>query len=230
MKIINWNVGRPTQPKGERILRKLKELNGDIVILTETNARINLSRDYTLISTLSLPKDLEGKATTYKEGENRSSIWSKYPVSNTYPTYDPYTSLCADIQTPFGMLRVYATIIGVFGGRGDRFKEDLKGQLSDFDKLFLGKQVCLVGDYNTTFHGYAYPNPDTRKELAKLLEQHNLTNLTSIIADSVDHIAISNNFLHDTEKCISFWNLDKRISDHIGVSVTIEKANLVKLA
>ena len=230
MKIINWNVGRPTKVKGEKILSKLKELNGDIVVLTETNASINPGPEYTLVATQDLPKDIEGKLVTYKEGENRSSIWSKYPVSDTYLTYDHYTSVCADLLTPLGMLRVYATIIGVFGGKGDRFKEDLKGQLSDFDKLFLDKQVCLIGDFNIAFNGYPYPSKPDMKTMNKIIEQHNLTNLTSMIADSVDHVAISNNFLNDTEKSIILWNLDKRVSDHIGVSVSIEKANVLKLA
>lgn len=182
---------------------------------------MNPGPEFTLVSTQSLPKDIEGDLTTYKEGENRSSIWTKYPVSYTYPTYDPYTSVCADILTPFGILAIYATIIGVFGGKGKRFQEDLKGQLSDFDKLFPGKHVCLIGDFNTTFNGFKYPNEAAQRTLNEVFQKFNLNNLTTEIEDCVDHIAISKDFIIDTEKSISLWNLDKRMSDHVGVSVSI---------
>jgi hypothetical protein len=40
MKIINWNVGRPSKSKDEKNLEKLNELDADIIILTETNSSI----------------------------------------------------------------------------------------------------------------------------------------------------------------------------------------------
>ncbi len=46
MKIINWNVGRPSTNKVKSITEKLMELNADIVLLTETNSIIELGSVY----------------------------------------------------------------------------------------------------------------------------------------------------------------------------------------
>jgi len=51
MKIVNWNVGRPSKPKSKLILDTLDELNGDIVILTETNSSITPKGNNTLVAT-----------------------------------------------------------------------------------------------------------------------------------------------------------------------------------
>jgi hypothetical protein len=60
MKIINWNVGRPSQAKSQLKCDKLNELNGDVLILTETNSKIRPSGDYTLVSSEHLPQDFDG--------------------------------------------------------------------------------------------------------------------------------------------------------------------------
>jgi endonuclease/exonuclease/phosphatase family metal-dependent hydrolase len=52
-----------------------------------------------------------------------------------------------------------------------------------------------------------------------------LQNLTSEIDGNIDHIAISKSF-RKTAECA--WNLDKTLSDHIGVSVSVERSDLDK--
>ena len=219
MKIINWNVGRPTKNRGKQILDKLNELDGDILVLTETNSIVTPPANYNLVSTKFLPTNFDG--VIYADGENRTSIWTKFPVAKAYKTFDDVTSVCADISTPFGLLTIYATIIGVFGGKGQRFQDDLQGQLQDFDNLFSNKQVCLIGDYNVTFTGFVYPSYLARQTLNSVFEKFVLTNLTSSISDSVDHIAISNDFIKSKKIKLDSWNLDKSLSDHIGVSITL---------
>ncbi len=220
MKIVNWNVGRPSKAKGELIVDKLNELNGDIIVLTETNSNVIPDGDYNLVSTLPLFKGLDG--IDYQEGEIRSAIWTKYSVNITYETYDQYTSVCADILTPYGVLTLYATIIGVFGGKGDRFKQDLENQYLDFAKVFADKQGCIIGDFNTAFTGFAYPSLIARQKLNEAFDKFDLTNLTSSITDSVDHIAVSSSFMIGKTCTIDQpWNMDKKLSDHLGYSVTI---------
>jgi hypothetical protein len=41
----------------------------------------------------------------------------------------------ADIETPFGLLTVYGSIIGVFGNRKPRFDNDLYGQMTPAEKI-----------------------------------------------------------------------------------------------
>ena len=220
LKIINWNVGRPTKNKCNKILDKLNELGGDIVILTETNSSINL-KSYDLVSTDLLPKQLDG--VPYKDGENRVSIWTKFPATPSQKTFNGFTSVCTDIPTPFGLLTVYGTIIGIFGGTKPPFHQDLQSQLLDFDRIFPGKKVCLVGDYNIIFSGQAYPSHLARETLNDVFQKFALTNLTATISDCVDHIALSDSFIKNKKVNIDTWNLDKVLSDHIGISVTLEK-------
>ena len=221
MIIINWNVGRPSKNKGAKILDELNKRDADILILTETNSSIKPQGSYHEVSTARLQGVTDG--VPYKEGEIRTSIWTKYPVGERYPTFNDNTSVCADIKTESGILTVYATIIGIFGGTKPPFKKDLESQLDDFDNLFPGKQVCLVGDYNITFTGRAYQSHLVRQTLNDVFKKFKMTNLTVSIADSVDHIAISNDFMGNKNVSFEIWNEDKKLSDHVGVCLTIIK-------
>ncbi|MEZ4935964.1 MAG: hypothetical protein R2799_00060 [Crocinitomicaceae bacterium] len=153
MKIATWNLERLIKNKNEAVLAKIKEIDADIFVLTETNSTISLE-DYNSVCTETLSKGQDGIA--YKERENRESIWTKYPILKSYETYDRFTSVCADIETPLGVLTVYGTIIGVFANKQPRFDEDLFGQIEDFNRIFPGKQVCIIGDLNIMFSGFAY--------------------------------------------------------------------------
>jgi len=219
MKIINWNVGRPSKNKGEKILEKLNKLDADILILTETNSSIVPHGDYNELSTARLRGVTDG--VPYKDGEIRTSIWTKYSIIKHHSTFNDKTSVCADIKTKSGVLTVYATIIGILGGTKPAFKVDLQSQLLDFDNLFPGKQVCIAGDYNIIFTGRAYPSLSARQTLNDVFQKFNLKNITDSVADCVDHIAISNDFMGDKKVSFEIWNEDKKLSDHIGVCATI---------
>jgi len=219
MKIINWNVGRPSKNKDKKILEELNKRDADILILTETNSSIKPQGKYHEVSTAHLERVTDG--VPYKEGEIRTSIWTKYPIIKRYSTYNDNTSVCTDIKTESGVLTVYATIIGILGGTKPPFKKDLEAQLHDFDNIFPGKQVCIVGDYNITFSGHPYPSLSARQTLNDVFQKFNMKNLTSAIMDSVDHITISREILGNKKVSIEIWNEDKKLSDHIGFCATI---------
>lgn len=217
MKIATWNLERLKKNKSEAILSKLAELDADILILTETDSRIGLGEKYTSVSTQALFDGYDG--IKYKKTENRVTIWTKYKVEKQHKTFDNYTSICVELQTPLGLLNVYGTIIGVFSGKGERFNEDLKSQLVDIENL--SGNSCLVGDFNITFSGYVYPSHKARNELNETFDKLHLNCLTSKIADSVDHIAISENFIQNRKATLAIWNEDKSLSDHIGICITL---------
>mgnify|MGYP003468136382 CR=1 FL=1 len=121
----------------------------------------------------------------------------------------------------FGILKVYGTIIGIFGGIGKRFESDLMGQLSDFENFEAEKSNCIIGDLNVYFSGYAYPSRYARNILNETFEKLKMENLTSEIAENVDHIIISKEFIKNKKTEIETWNLDKKLSDHIGICLTI---------
>ncbi len=219
MKILTWNVERP-KISNQLILDKLAEYNADVLILTETNVIMNPGKEYIPIASETLIKGHDG--INYQAGENRTTIWTKYKTSAYHKTYDNYTSVCAQIETPNGSLNVYATIIGVFGGIGERFKTDLENQLLDFEMLSSENSLCIVGDLNVTFSGRVYPSHDARNKLNTAFEKLKLTNLTSEIENNVDHIVLSKGFIENKKVTIEIWNHDKILSDHIGICLTIE--------
>lgn len=219
MKIATWNLQRLDKNKTQQILSKLAEIDADIFVLTETNTCIQLD-NYSCIATDLLPTDFDG--IKYKGGENRVSILTKYNATTRHQTFDSFTTVCTDIETPFGLLTVYGTIIGVFANRQPRFDNDLKGQLSDFKKIFPGRQICIAGDFNTMFADYVYPSHNARDTLNDTFKHFGLINKTAVIADNVDHIVLSDTFIKNKKVQIDEpWNKDKKLSDHIGLCLTL---------
>ena len=74
---------------------------------------------------------------------------------------------------------------------------------------------------NVYFSGYAYPSRYARNILNETFEKLKMENLTSEIAENVDHIIISKEFIKNKKIKIETWNLDKKLSDHIGICLTI---------
>lgn len=218
MRIATWNLERLIKRKNQLVLEKLVDINADILVLTETNSIIELE-NYTCISTDSLPTEFDN--IKYAEGENRVSILTKYKATTRHETFDSYTTVCTDIETPFGVLNVYGSIIGVFANRQPRFDNDLYGQLADFDKIFPGRQVCFAGDLNITFSGRPWPSNKARQTLLDAFKNYGLTNTTANIEDTVDHIVLSNNFLDNKLLEIETWNTDMTLSDHVGHVLTL---------
>jgi len=216
MKIATWNLQRLDKRKDTQILDKLVEINADIIVLTETAFNIQLP-NYSCVSTLSLPTNFD--SVNYKKGENRVSILTKYKVIAQYKTFDNYTTVCADLETPYGILTTYGSIIGVFGNKQPRFNQDLEGHLSDFKNLFPNKQICFLGDFNTTFSGRTWPSKLARNTLNNTFKTYELTNVTEQISDTVEHIVLSNKLIENNHIKTSVWNTDKKLSDHLGICI-----------
>lgn len=219
MKILTWNVER-----GKRGAAALEEIirryNADIIILTETTKAINPGLPES-VATTELYNGYDG--IDYKAGENRITIWSNYKIDRVVQTYDDYTSICAEIDTSIGKLTVYGTIIGVFGGNGrasERYKSDLQHTIDDV--LELTEPLCIAGDLNTTFSGWTYPSHEGRNALKDLFGQKEMVCLTAEIENNVNHIAMSRSFIEGKNISIETWNHDKKLSDHIGICVTID--------
>lgn len=218
MKIATWNLERPTRTskKLSSIVEILKELDPDIVILTETNDVIDLGQAYHSFHTASLPIGF------YKEGERRVSVFTKFPFLNFHNTFRNDTSVCVELKTDFGNLIVYGTVIGIYGNRRADFIADLDQQLVDFDNIAAGNNFCLAGDLNMSFGCNTYYTEEGRGKLNDAFERSNLINLTANIPENIDHIVVSKSFLGGTNISPPYvWNPNKDLSDHIGVCVTI---------
>jgi len=220
MKILTWNVERLKHSK-KSILDKIEEFKADIIVLTETSSELTLNANYNSKSTKSLNATFDN--VTYKLGENRTTIWTKYRILKSHKTFDNFTSVWSEIETEFGILNVYGTIIGVFGGKGTRFETDLNGQLNDFENFDKTASNCIIGDLNIYFSGYAYPSHKAKNTLNQTFERLEMENFTSEIEENVDHIIISKEFVKNKIIQIETWNLDKKLSDHKGICITIKE-------
>lgn len=218
MKILTWNVER-LKHSWENIRTTIETFNADIIVLTETSSKLQLNDTYKSIATKNLPENFDG--IQYKNHENRTTICTKYNVIKKYKTQNEYTSVCSEIDTEFGTLKVFGTIIGVFGGKGERFQIDLNMQILDFLTFDKNQSNCIIGDLNVMFSGYAYPSHHARNRLNATFDDLQMKNLTATIANNVDHIILSKSFLKNKTINVELFNADKKLSDHLGICVTI---------
>ncbi|MDB5202897.1 MAG: endonuclease/exonuclease/phosphatase family protein [Ferruginibacter sp.] len=221
MKIATWNIERPS-PNGHKspnIVEYLQKLNADILVLTETNECIDLGSAYEVFHTEIFPGGF------YKPGDRQVSIFSKYPIIRQIQTFRADTSLCLAIDTPYGELVVYGTIIGNLGNRGDQFKLDLDHQLADFERIGKDVHFCIMGDLNISFSDNFYFTDAGRKMLTHSFGNLGMKLMTEQIAQNIDHVVLTKDFIADKKIKSGFWNNTEnkstRLSDHKGVFVEI---------
>ena len=222
MKVSVWNLMRPNSKTVERnslFLDTLNQIDQDIIILTETNSIIEFGDKYFSVSTTPLPKLVD--KYTYEPGENRVTIFSKFPFIRQIPTADSYTSVCAETITPFGQLIIYGTIIGYLGGLLEPFESDLKKQTLDLTQLAKEGNICFGGDLNIAFSRRAYPSKPVVKNVSDLFDNLALTNLTKDFNDSAIHAVISNSFLGNKQVKADRIRFDKKFTDHSLVTISL---------
>ncbi len=217
MKIATWNIERPNKATkhNQTIIDCLRKINADILILTETNEIITFGDSYNYFHSSKLEE------TYYKDGERKVSIYSKFSSIQNFETFRNDTSICVKFNTPLGYLAVYGTVIGIHGNRRESFIADLDKQLADFDKIAETENFCIAGDLNMSFSDNYYFTKEGREKLNTSFEKLNLVNLTANIPENIDHIILTKAFVGDRKRNIETWNLDKKLSDHIGVAVEI---------
>lgn len=221
MKIATWNVERlKKQSKLDKINALIEEINADILVLTETDIRI---KPLSFKNRIDTPKLTEIVPKYYAETENRISIFTNYEIVEQFETYDKYTSLCVELKTEIGNLKVYGTIIGIYGNRNKTFKTDLKKQIDDFERLAQANNFCLIGDFNISFSDNYYFTHFGRDELNKSFGNNHLELVTRQKKECIDHIAISKKFIKNAEMEIIEWNESKTLSDHKGIYLNLKK-------
>lgn len=225
MKILSINLERPKINQTEK-LNSIKELifseNPDIIFLTETNLIFEFGTEYFSFHSKELPSFYDNQ--NYKEKENRVSIFSKYPIVEAIETYNEYTAICGKINTEFGELTLYGSIIGSFGGKDIHFENDLKNQKNEIEKL--KGNLCYSGDFNISFSGFKYPSNKIVNETKEFFEQQNLKILTEENPDCAIHIVMNQNFLNNKKVRNKLIKIDRKISDHnVAISEILSTDN-----
>ena len=223
-KISNWNIERPNwnTAKTNLVISKILELNTDIIVLTETSHAVNLSDSFPYsVSTLSYDRT---------PNEQWVTIWSKWEIVEQIKTFDNYRTTCARINSPFGEIIVYGTIIPyhMAGVSGERYgnlnykaweyhEKDLYRQSADWQKVLTNDcPLFVIGDFNQSrFNNQGYGTNKVRSILTDLLLKNNLACVTEIdfskmflttdprtgkIRNNIDHICISNSLINDFEE------------------------------
>ena len=232
MKIATWNVERLKHRKSiDKILSAIEDVQADILVLTETNERIKLNYRYGFHTPQlhEAPSDyhMPGRykeysvADVYAVTENRVSIYTNYPCIKQYETCDKYTALCIELETEVGNLLVYGTIIGIIGNRDESFKQDLLMQVKDYARLSKAGNICICGDFNCSFADNYYYTNFGKDTLLSSFSSNNISLLTGSQPECIDHIAVSKNFVGNSNIRILEWNLNKTLSDHKGIVAEI---------
>ena len=225
MKIATWNVERLEHRKSlDEIITICKSLQADILVLTENDDAIKPNYKYCCHTPTPPPFDRDGSAPiTYESSEHRVSIYTNYPIKCQHETYDKYTALCLEKKKKKGNILVYGTIIGIHGNRRPSFEEDLKKQITDFNRFNEeGYNLCICGDYNCSFSDNYYFTHSSRNLITKTFTKCNIQLVTAGCWHGIDHIAISKKFIGENPVLISEFHTEKRLSDHKGVSVEFD--------
>jgi endonuclease/exonuclease/phosphatase family metal-dependent hydrolase len=251
-KIANWNLERPKNgtKKIKLALDKIREVDADIIVLTETSKAVDLSKNYPFyVSTLAYERTPE---------EHWVTIWSKWEIIKQIETFDNYRTVAAIISTPFGNISVFGTIIpyhfaGVSGVRygnlnyktWEYHEKDLFDQSQNWQSIIESEKIPLfvIGDFNQSrFNNQGYGTIKVRQILTDLLNKLDLKCVTEIdfsekyltedpiknkIRSNIDHICISNNILNQMKQYeVGAWNhftqQGQYMSDHNGVYITFE--------
>ena len=220
MRIATWNVERLCrQNRLPAILDNCKQVDADILILTETDTRIQPEFPYAY-HTLLLAEAVDGDY--YRPTENRVSIFTKYPCIRQHTVADDNTSICVELETERGPLLVYGTIFGIHGNRRPSFKQDILQQMADVRRLTDGSRaLCIGGDFNCSFADNYYFTNWSRQEILHTFADCDMELLTGAQPECIDHIAISRNFSRAEAAAVEEWNLDKKLSDHKGICIEI---------
>lgn len=217
MRIATWNVERLKHRSSlDEIRTACERTKADIFVLTETDTQLNLPYEHIYYTTPPAPDG----PVSYRATERRAAICTDYVCVQRHRTYDEHTAICVELETEYGRLLVYATIIGVFGNRHPSFMEDVCQQANDFSSFTSeAKSLCICGDFNCSFSDNYYYTKAGRERLSQIFAECSLQVLTADVPECIDHIVVSSTFIKNRGLRIEEWNVSKKLSDHKGVLV-----------
>ena len=218
-KIATWNVERPKKEteKTALVIEKIKDVNADILVLTESAFSISLTELY--------PFSVHSLAYERTPEEHWVSIFSKWEITKQIETFDNFRTACAVVETPFGKVIVFGTIIpyhqaGVSGVRygclgykqWEYHEKDLHQQAKEWGRILEqeGLPILVMGDFNQSrYNNQGYGTEKVRQILSDYLSQLDLTCITECdlssflhidpikhkVRNNIDHICISNTFI-----------------------------------
>lgn len=240
LRIATWNLERPrpnAHSRNSRRIERIREVDADIWVLTETSSVIALDGYVSLAS--------ESQPGYHSTGENFATIWSRWPIRRKLPTFEPFFTVCAEVESPAGPMVVFGSIITYANDKGPdgtarRWEEHRKSIESHganwwrLRKEFTDHLFCVAGDFNQSRDGSGwYEDAESVKMLSAALDGSDLQCVTegNMRASghlkrraSIDHICLSKS-LATQGVTVGAWEgttVDGcRMSDHNGVVIDI---------
>jgi len=250
IRIATWNIERPTNSlnaRSYRILEKVREINADIWILTETHDTINPGTEYHVAST----PTITASPIFHREGEHKTAVWSRWPIIELFEPSTPHRVSCPILETPLGKLAVYGTVLPYHGARWpygtprnwDAHYAAIATQGADWWRLrrkYPVDGLCVAGDFNQnrpirTTYGTKWGRAlldlalneneligvtQSNFAVAKKLSQEEL----AMVTDSIDHICLNRSWAKWTTG-IGIWPgqtaAGDYLSDHSGVFIDL---------
>lgn len=237
MRIGTWNVEYGVgAEKNARRLRRLREMNCDVWVLTETHDDLDLGADYQAVSTTPRPNKRAGSRWT--------TIWSRLPIVKSVAVEDLNRTVAVLLESPVGPLIVFGTVLpwntdrGANGlGKGwSEFYRVAPLQSQEWAKLAAtnpGVALCVAGDLNMNLGGPHYYGSAKGRELLRVgLKEAALVCVTEsdrmprglLMHGPIDHICLSASIAPHTSVVNAWEGTDGdgvRLSDHSGLVVAV---------
>lgn len=158
-RIMTWNIhgalGRNVRFDLVRVLDLIRKWQPDVVALQEIDSRrrdSSVGDPFKFLQTGLGEHGIGAKSIETTDGEYGQMLVSRWPLASaevhdiSWPEREPRRAIRADIETPFGPLRVVATHLGLsFGERGAQTRKLLQ---------LVGEETTttvLLGDFNDWF-------------------------------------------------------------------------------
>lgn len=230
LQVVNWNVEWATPRSGRtpEILRRISQLDPEIVCLTETHLGLLAQDGHVICSG-------EDYGYPIKEGRRKVVLWSREPWAEVddvgIDTLPPGRFVSGVTQTSLGPVRVTGICIPWFGSRTEaRRNSERKMRWEDHGQHIAGltqvlgevppNRLIVMGDFNQIVG----PGSRAPRELQAALQKAfppGMSIVTSELAfqgrRSIDHIAVSDDFSVEALDAISNVHDGLKLSDHFGV-------------
>jgi exonuclease III len=211
--------------------------DADVWILTEANDAVYLP-GYNAITTSPV-------SGYHAAGEVSTALLTRWPISQSLPTWDPLCAVCAEIAAPIGPVLVYGTIVTYANDKGpsntakrwEEHRRSIDRHRLDWLKLKsragADGHVVVAGDFNQSLDGSGWYKDSTSMGLLsdalaasalRCVTEEDFRKTVGLSRASIDHICLSQR-LASKVRDVRVWEgvvAGVRASDHNGVLVELD--------
>ena len=239
MKAVTWNVewATPRSWRTTEILSRIDCHAPEVICLTETDVGLLSQRGHSICSQPDAGYEV-------KMSRRKVILWSREPWDEVddagLDSMPPGRFVAGVTRTSLGKVTVIGVCIPWFGSRTEaRRKAERKMRWEDHEQYLAGlteilrrasaKRLIVMGDFNQAIGTSSRARPELRLALKKAFPA-SMKIATSEIAfqgrKSIDHIALSDDWVVGSLDVISNIYEGRKLSDHFGVVADLSAQHL----